>query len=42
MGFPPALFVVTFLASLGVFFIGIAFLWWVSIENRKDKRSQGK
>lgn len=24
-----------FFAGLGIFFIGIAFLWWVSLQNNK-------
>ena len=39
MGMSPALFICLFLAGLGVFFLGAAALWWVSLQAREmDKR----
>lgn len=31
--FFPSLFI-----SLGVFFLGVGYLWWISIQNRELKR----
>ncbi len=38
MGMSPGLFICFFLASLGVFFIGVASVWWVSLQARELKR----
>ena len=40
MGIPPGLFVCLFLASLGVFFMGAACIWWVSLQARELKRRE--
>ena len=39
MTMSPMLFVCLFLAGLGVFFLGAAAIWWVSLQARalKDK-----
>lgn len=34
--FFPSLFV-----SLGVFFLGVGYLWWISIQNRESRRKTG-
>ena len=41
MGIPPALFVCLFLASLGAFFAGSGFLWWVAIQAKQLKSAEG-
>lgn len=42
MAFPPQLFIVLFFfcffAGLGIFFIGIAYLWQVSLQARSMKQ----
>lgn len=38
MGMSPGLFICFFLASLGVFFFGVACVWWVSLQARELKR----
>ena len=35
MGMSPALFICLFLAGLGLFFLGAARLWWVSLQARE-------
>ena len=40
MGIPPALFICLFFAGLGIFFIGVALLWWVSLQARAMKDGQ--
>lgn len=40
MGLSPGLFVCLFLASLGVFFMGVACIWWVSLQARELKRRE--
>lgn len=40
MGIAPGLFVCLFLASLGVFFMGVACIWWVSLQAREFKRRE--
>lgn len=40
MGISPGLFVCLFLASLGVFFMGVACIWWVSLQARELKRRE--
>lgn len=42
----PNLFIVLFFAGffggLGIFFLGIAALWWISIQNRELKRKAAR
>ncbi|WP_268877935.1 hypothetical protein [Algihabitans albus] len=40
MGIPPALFICLFFAGLGIFLIGVGFVWWVSLQARAMKRSE--
>jgi hypothetical protein len=35
------LFFPSFFISMGVFFIGVGYLWWISIRNRELKRKNG-
>ena len=37
----PMLFVCLFFAGLGIFFIGVGVLWWVSLQARDMKRKEG-
>ena len=38
MGISPMLFVCLFLAGLGIFFMGSAAMWWVSLQAADMKR----
>ena len=38
LGIPPTLFICLFLAALGVFFLGVGVLWWVSLQARAMQR----
>jgi len=40
MGMSPALFVCLLLPGLGVFFMGIAAIWWVSLQ-AKERQGAG-
>ena len=40
MGIAPGLFVCLFFAGFGVFLIGVAAVWWVSLQAREIKRNE--
>ena len=39
MGISPGLFICLFLAALGIFFAGVALIWWVSLQARDRKHA---
>lgn len=41
VGIPPELFICLFFAGLGIFFMGVGVLWWVSLQARELKRRSG-
>lgn len=42
MGLSPGLFICLFLAALGLFFIGAASIWWVSLQARQMKLAEAQ
>ena len=41
MGISPMLFICLFLAGLGIFFMGSAAMWWVSLQAAAMKSKAG-